>query len=348
MKSEIIKKYAKKYAKKYKRKFPFVRITSKQFASEIQKLESLDSSMLVDKSKTRSCKSPNKFKYKGTTIFNIKQSNVGNIISNKFFEKKRMKAAVGQHPSPIDVWKDDKKRERVFAGMIKLGKSIDYNEAQLRSAIRLYYSVASQFKVSIAKVIYDYFKAKNVLDISSGWGDRLVGFLSSRYTKTYVGIDPNVSLKKLYKRLYKSYKNHSEFTGKKTKIIAKPSEDVKFPRTKKFDLIFSSPPYFELEKYSNDTNQSSNRYDNIDDWLDGYLFHTLDNHLPHLKGTLALQISDYIKNGKRIQIIKPLQKYMKIYHPNFKYKGIIKVKTKTRFATDYNCIYENIFVWNNK
>ncbi len=38
-----------------------------------------------------------------------------------------------------------------------------------------------------------------------------------------------------------------------------------------FELIFTSPPYFKLEKYSNNPKQSYIRYPSLDNWLDGFL-----------------------------------------------------------------------------
>ena len=52
----------------------------------------------------------------------------------------------------------------------------DLNDKALREALSMRSYIASQFKPESAKVIYDTFQAKRVLDFSAGWGDRLVGF----------------------------------------------------------------------------------------------------------------------------------------------------------------------------
>lgn len=38
-----------------------------------------------------------------------------------------------------------------------------------------------------------------------------------------------------------------------------------------FDLMFTSPPYFNLESYSNDNFASSSNYNNYDKWLKDFM-----------------------------------------------------------------------------
>jgi hypothetical protein len=80
--------------------------------------------------------------------------------------------------------------------------------------------------------------------------------------------------------------------------------------------------------------------------LDNFLFKVLENNLPKLNGTLALQISNYKKGNRIINIVEPLQKYMKKNWTSFKYKGIISVSTKGRFKESGE-ILEPIFIWQN-
>lgn len=108
----------------------------------------------------------------------------------------------------------------------------------LRSCIGLRKYIASQFRPSTAKAVYDYFNAKNVLDFSSGWGDRLCGFMASS-AESYTGIDPN-------KNLFPKYHEMINEIGPRNKtinLINDGAENVDLS-SKKFDLIFTSPPYY--------------------------------------------------------------------------------------------------------
>ena len=50
-----------------------------------------------------------------------------------------------------------------------------------------------------------------------------------------------------------------------------------------FDLVFTSPPYFSVERYSHDDTQSWVRYKNIDMWNEQFLHKTLDKIIPTVK-----------------------------------------------------------------
>lgn len=360
--SPKLQQTAKRLSKKHKNdNFPYQKISTVQAENEWFKLVDLNFKDLVEK-KPKKVIFPNKFNYPGKHILTIHSSHVGNSISNKFFQRERVKASQNGKPSPLQVWKDDKKREVLFAGMIKLNKlSPERNDAQLRAAMRLYYAIVPQFKVSTAKTIYEHFKSQHVLDLSAGWGDRLTGFLAASHTESYIGIDPNTKLKKCYTNLMNFFhkmegennkiKNtdtsiSSKVINKKVKIVFKPAESshVKFKKSQNFDTIFTSPPYFQLEKYSNDKNQSTVRYSELEDWLENFLFASLRKYLPLLNGVLVLQISDYKKGKNKIEIVDPLMKFMEKEFPEFKYKGFITVATKGRFS---NNIYEPMFVWKN-
>ena len=82
------------------------------------------------------------------------------------------------------------------------------------------------------------------------------------------------------------------------------SEDYK-PKKESLDLCFTSPPYFNTEKYSDEDTQSYIRYQDIDSWNKNFLHKALGKMIPTLKegGILAINIADVYnpksKNNKR-------------------------------------------------
>jgi hypothetical protein len=167
----------------------------------------------------------------------------------------------------------------------------DLDEGSFRDSFRLGTYTATQFKPSVAKALYEKHDAVNVLDTSCGWGDRLAGFYATPSTKLYVGCDPNPDVFEVYKKQCLEYEkmlggkpqlieseNYFECIGKKTvKIWNLPSEDVDWNLyVDTFDFYFTSPPYFETEKYASDTdkvsNQSWSRYDSFNGWKYDFFF----------------------------------------------------------------------------
>jgi DNA modification methylase len=67
-----------------------------------------------------------------------------------------------------------------------------------------------------------------------------------------------------------------------------------------FDIVFSSPPYFNVERYSYDDTQSWVRYKNIDAWNKLFLHKTIENVWPTIKkgGILAINIADVYASSK--------------------------------------------------
>jgi DNA modification methylase len=59
-------------------------------------------------------------------------------------------------------------------------------------------------------------------------------------------------------------------------IVQSGSEDY-LPKKESLDLCFTSPPYFDTEKYSKETTQSYIKFPNKIDWLAGFLRKTIQN-----------------------------------------------------------------------
>ena len=67
-----------------------------------------------------------------------------------------------------------------------------------------------------------------------------------------------------------------------------------WPEKNSIDLCFTSPPYFDWEKYSDEETQSYKKYPAVQDWIDGFLWHTIDKCHYGLKagGILAMNVAD--------------------------------------------------------
>ena len=169
-----------------------------------------------------------------------------------------------------------------------------------------------------------------------GWGDRLAGFYCGETTKSYVGIDPNTLNHPNYQRQVEFYKKHQTFfeEEKQVEFICSPAEDVDFTKYKEhFDTVFTSPPYFNVEKYSDEDTQSYIRYKDIDSWNKNFLHKTLGNIIPTLKkdGLLAINIADVYdaKNKTYFDICNPMNDFIK--SQGLHYFGCIGMEMTKRF-----------------
>lgn len=277
-----------------------------------------------------------KSKYQLTPKY-FKRDNSGNNASNPFHIENRWKVDWTRTPSGWKTWQTVegiKTIVRAFWSLEQVLTKVDLQSIRMATTLRKY--VASQFKPSIAKAFYDYFKSENVLDFSAGWGDRLAGFYCGETTKHYVGIDPNTLNHPNYQKQIQFYKKHQTFfeEPKQVDLICSPAEDVDYSKYENhFNTIFTSPPYFDVERYSHEETQSWVRYKTIDDWNTNFLHKTLGKLIPTLKsnGILAVNIADVYsaKDKDYFDICNPMNDFLSSC--GLEYYGCIGMEMTKRF-----------------
>ena len=196
--------------------------------------------------------------------------------------------------------KSDKSFTRYVRKLLKYGKSTNDMRSMFAFVGAGY---CSNFRPATAKTIYELYGKENskVLDTSSGFGGRLLGFFTAKNTDEYVGIDPNTA---------DSCNKFIEFMqmrfgiNKKAYVNKIGSEDFtieNYPQYENyFDISFTSPPYFDTEKYSDSDTQSYKKFNTYDAWIDGFYRNTIYNSCNALKldGTFAINIFEKVDNIK--------------------------------------------------
>jgi hypothetical protein len=141
----------------------------------------------------------------------------------------------------------------------------------------------------------------NIYDPSMGWGGRILGAMAVKDDRNiqYIGTDPNTdhnlpdgSTK--YSNLADFYNTRTNRANSlfphtnKYAIFQLGSEvignDPDFQKYRgKLDMVFTSPPYFAKEIYSDDPEQSAHKFDSYDTWRDGFLRPTLKTAVEFLR-----------------------------------------------------------------
>lgn len=245
---------------------------------------------------------------------------------------------------------DDALRDSIRLGLT-MGKNGGVMPNDLQDSFSLgcgkwWVAVPSRFKPSVAKFIWDTYAPQDgvVYDYAAGWGGRLLGAVSSKKNLTYVAVDPSEDTWKCLVALGKDAGSY--YKSKPVRIEKVGSEDF-CPQdlVGKVDVAFSSPPYFNLEAYSNDAGQSHIRYSDLDVWLDRYMKGTLLNCRDLLKtgGYLAINIKDTSPYSFVDQILAY------IHSLGFKDVKVWQMEMKQRrghgFANDVHVNHEPIYVF---
>ena len=181
-----------------------------------------------------------------------------------------VKGKTNLFPSFIDVWNDSE----AFRAAIE--QAPDPVEAKWTLSRQFGYRMATTFMPPYAMQIYKHFGAKRVLDPCGGWGDRLLGAVTlgkdthqfdpsvapsaDRTVEKYVCFDPNAAVRPGYAEImrlfaiqavdssttgdYMQFENGFEVHTLPFEVGAASLQD------ESFDLVFTSPPFFETEVYS--------------------------------------------------------------------------------------------------
>jgi hypothetical protein len=177
------------------------------------------------------------------------------------------------------------------------------------------------YPVSITLEVYRNFKPKRILDMSAGWGDRLIA--ATMYEpEVYVGVDPNKELFSGYNLIIKYFGNddHDRY-----QMIPMPFEDVDLGNSR-FDLMFTSPPYYDAEIYSEDPAQSS-AYLSLGMWLEEFMFPSIRKIWAHLNksGHLIFSMNDYTNDGKKVEYVTKVNRMIDEFFDSV-YIGVVRYR----------------------
>lgn len=185
-----------------------------------------------------------------------------------------------------ELFHDNELFKKVIDKRIKFGDNM--SDSGIRKTMKIYTGTqcVSNFRPTAAAAIYSHFcsPGDTVWDISSGYGGRLLG--AHLAGVNYVGTEP-ASL--TYKGLVELNSDYNLGAV----LINTGSEDFNYPKDS-IDFIFTSPPYFDTEKYSTEETQSYKKFNTKSGWIDGYLFSTFSNAYRVLKDSkyMAINISN--------------------------------------------------------
>ena len=209
------------------------------------------------------------------------------VLSDFFNDECRMKCAFGSSISPYEYYQ--KNKENIINSL--KSKNIEITDLNIRNNMYGLTRECSNHNPAIIKYFIKKYKARKILDISSGWGDRLLGALSCDID-LYFGTDPNGCLHPNYKKMIDLLKPLSPNSNAEFNLNHNTFENVNITYND-FDLIFTSPPYFDYEKYTEEKGQSHLSYNTENKWLEEFLKVSILKALNKLKynGYLVLYFS---------------------------------------------------------
>ena len=265
---------------------------------------------------------------------------VGNAAMDHYFFRHRLAAKSKRAVSYYDWIKTDWKRNEAELRLYKFNLAQGKTPEKARYGVfRLYYGAIHGFKPLVAKWMYCTHQPRTaVLDFSAGWGGRCLGAMALGIP--YIGIDTNKDLRPAYERMVKEL--DADPNSKSNPNVTMRFQDAAatdFSRFK-YDMVFTSPPYFKtvkpVEGYAH-----MPHYADRADFNARFLFPVIRSTYAHLArgGTYALNIpADMYDEIRAAGILSPrlLAKHRLFLQPRFA-KGNPK-HPDTRYE-------EHIYVW---
>jgi len=209
-----------------------------------------------------------------------------NSLTDYFTEPCRIQCTFKNNLSPLEYW--NKNYKTILASLKK--KHLPENNYNIREEMYIHNKPCNNFRISVCLEVLKLFKPNKWLDISAGWGDRLATALLYKPLEVYCGVDPNPCLHPYYQEMIAKLDPMS----KKECILIKDGFETAALPNIKFDLVFSSPPFFDLEIYSTASANSLVKYKGEDGWFNGFLMPSINKAIDHLDagGYLVLYMGE--------------------------------------------------------
>jgi hypothetical protein len=205
---------------------------------------------------------------RATSLDALLRSNVGYRVADHYHPH-RWHAKVDGRRNALDIFESDAYLRVAIEHVLDYGLSFSPQSLAGTLSLTRGAQAVSNFRPGFALSLLRRYAPSGavVLDASTGYGGRLVGFFASECSE-YVGIDPatltHVGNEALVDALCPA--------DKRVELHCAAAEDVSHDVVReRCDVAITSPPYFSKEHYVDEPTQSFKRYSDGESWRDGFL-----------------------------------------------------------------------------
>jgi hypothetical protein len=177
----------------------------------------------------------------------------------------------------------------------------------LKEVYNICISAINIFRPLVAVEVYQRFKPTRILDFSAGWGGRAVG--AAVCNISYFGIDINAGLHDPYNKM-SAFLNSNTSSSASSFINLLIADAVSFDYSTivpGYDMVFTSPPYYFIEKYSH-----NEIYASKDDMDQKFYIPIFSNTYKHLLpgGHFVLNVNKEIYERVCLALFGPAEQTM--------------------------------------
>lgn len=245
---------------------------------------------------------------------------LGNPYIQSYMTEHMGRTSFSGKPTMEETFNNEELRKKLYDGTVdKRADRLVVNMPQAFTRI----SPVCFLKPSAAKYLYKKMNATHVLDITAGWGGRMLGAMACGIQ--YTGIDTNLSLQAPYTEMITEL---SQWTTGKATMIWNDCRNVDLSAID-YDLMFTSPPYYNKEVY-----EHMNPFPTKASYYNEFLIPMLNKSLQHIKrnGWVCMNINEEYYNELVSYGFRPCDK-------------IEEFQQSTRKSKDGTVKMEKIYCW---
>lgn len=188
------------------------------------------------------------------------------------------------HRSVAEAFSDDEFLKKTIRKCLKRSGSM--NDNHFRETIRNMAGTQkpSNFRPMAAASVYRTIaaaagRAVEAWDMCGGFGGRMLGAAASESVSKYHCNEPCAATRSGLTEAAAAITDFAPWCS--ITIDGRPAEESP---TGSWDVCFTSPPYWDTERYSEEPTQSCVRYKTYSEWLDGFLRRTVEIAVAGLRG----------------------------------------------------------------
>ncbi len=163
----------------------------------------------------------------------------------------RFTASYATYPSLVDAWVDPARQRRAI--MSRLCTGYDPSPRAVRDMIKRAINAPGPFRPSAAAAVINEYAPKRLFDPFAGWLTRSLAAVSSKSVEYFRTCDLQLKSVQAFDKLVEDFTPYMEkpFNAKASHVdTIQYMQNCADNCADNFDMIFSSPPYYNMENYN--------------------------------------------------------------------------------------------------
>lgn len=200
------------------------------------------------------------------------QTTRGTTACASFFPN-RYRARYKGAPSVLEAWDDDDRLRRAVRVQMEAGHPTTPH--RVLRALQMICRTPSVFRPGVAKYVCQTYcrEGGTVWDPCAGYGGRLFGAMAT-HVGAYLGTDVEPEIVEGNRRLAQEIG-----VSDRCQVVQAAAEE--FDPESPLDLVFTSPPYYDLESYG--SRSDARAYSDVGEWLERFLVPVINKGAEHLR-----------------------------------------------------------------